>query len=62
MTPEKLQAKLNQVGSDIMLLRDPNSGVNRVIWFGTEALPTTGLGGQLRQGLQQAGIPYWVVH
>jgi hypothetical protein len=61
MTPEKLQEKLHQVGSDVMLLNYPKSGVNKVIWFGTEELPTTGLGGQLRDALQQAGIPYWVV-
>lgn len=62
MTPEQLQRKLEQVASDLMLLRDRQSGVRRVIWFGTEELPTTGLGGQLRQALQQSGIPYWVVN
>jgi hypothetical protein len=61
MTAEKLQAKLHQVGSDILLLNDPKRAVRRVIWFGTEPLPTSGLGGQLLQALQQAGIPYWFV-
>jgi len=61
MTREQLQRKLEQVASDLLLLRDRNSGVRRVVWFGTEELPTTGLGGQLRQALQEAGIPYWVV-
>jgi hypothetical protein len=61
VTPEKLQHKLEQVGSDILLLKDPNSGVKKVIWFGTEELPTTGLGGQLRKALEEAGIEYRVI-
>lgn len=61
MTQDQLQRKLEQVASDLMLIRDPRSGVNRVIWFGTEPLPTTGLGNQLREALQGAGIQYWVV-
>jgi hypothetical protein len=61
MTLEKLQDKLHQVGSDIMLLKDPRSGVKKVIWFGTEELPTSGLGGQLRTALEQAGIEYRVI-
>lgn len=60
MTREKLSQKLDQVAADFALLKtDPI--VKRVIWFGTEELPTTGLGGQLLQALQGAGIPYWVV-
>jgi RHS repeat-associated protein len=60
MTQEKLSKKLEQVGSDFTLMKvDPR--VRKVIWFGTEELPTTGLGGQLREALKKAGIPYWVV-
>ena len=60
MTAEQLSRKLGQVGSDFALLKT-DSGVNRVIWFGTEPLPTTGLGAQLREALQKCNIPYWVV-
>jgi hypothetical protein len=60
MTQEQLSRKLDQVGSDIAILAEDNE-VNQVIWFGTEELPTTGLGAQLREALQQANIPYWVV-
>ncbi len=61
VTHEKLQDKLAQVGSDIILLKDPNSGVKKVIWFGTEKLPKSGLGGQLRTALEKAGIEYRVI-
>jgi RHS repeat-associated protein len=60
MTHDQLSRKLEQVGSDFALLKtDPR--VKRIVWFGTEELPTTGLGGQLRQALKDSGIPYWVV-
>jgi hypothetical protein len=60
MSPEQLSRKLDQAASDYTLLRtDPS--VQRVVWFGTEELPKTGLGGELRKALEQAGIPYWVV-
>jgi hypothetical protein len=59
MTREKLAQKLDQVSADWELVASKRLG--RVIWFGTEPLPTTGLGGQLRAALEQAGIPYWVV-
>ncbi|MES2793028.1 MAG: RHS repeat-associated core domain-containing protein, partial [Planctomycetota bacterium] len=62
ITAEKLQAKLHQVGSDILLLRNPRSGVKKVIWFGTEELPTSGPAAQLRTALQQAGIKYEVIN
>ena len=53
MTQEQLARKLDQVGSDIALLKtDPR--VKRIVWFGTEELPATGLGGQLRQALNNA--------
>jgi len=61
MTQEQLSRKLDQVGSDFALLKT-NPDVKRIVWFGTEPLPTTGLGGQLREALQKAGIPYWVVN
>jgi hypothetical protein len=61
MSYEKYQHKLQQLGSDIMLLADPNSGVDHVIWFGTEPLPTTGLAGHLRQALLDSGIPYYFI-
>lgn len=60
MTQEQLSRKLDQVGSDFALLKK-NKDVKRIVWFGTEPLPTTGLGGQLREALQNAGIEYWVV-
>ena len=60
MTEEQLSRKLDQVACNFAIVRT-NPDVNRVIWFGTEELPTTGLGGQLRQALQRAGISYWVV-
>jgi hypothetical protein len=58
--PDELYRKLDQVASDFALL-NTNETVKRIIWFGTEELPVSGLGGQLRQALQKAGIPYWVV-
>lgn len=61
MTQEQLSRKLDQVGSDLALLKT-NPDVKRIVWFGTEPLPTTGLGGQLREALQKVGIPYWVVN
>jgi hypothetical protein len=61
MTLKQLSRKLHQVGSDFALLKT-NPDVKRIVWFGTEPLPTTGLGGQLREALQKAGIPYWVVN
>jgi hypothetical protein len=60
MTQQQLSRKLEQVGSDWALLRtDPT--VQRIVWFGTDPLPTTGLGAQIREALEQAGIQYWVV-
>lgn len=61
MTQEQLSRKLDQVGSDFALLQQKNGPVKRIIWFGTEPLPATGLGGQLREALEKAGIKYWVV-
>ena len=60
MTQEQLSRKLNQVGSDWTLMQT-NRSVNRVVWFGTEELPASGLGAQLRQALEKAEIPYRVV-
>jgi hypothetical protein len=60
MTEEQLSRKLDQVAADLALLKT-HPDVKKIIWLGTEELPTTGLGGQLRRALQQAGIPYWVV-
>jgi hypothetical protein len=60
LTEEQLSRKLDQVASDFALTKT-NPDVKRIVWFGTEELPTTGLGGQLRRALQQAGISYWVV-
>jgi hypothetical protein len=60
MTQEQLSRKLDQAGSDFTLLKT-SPDIKRIIWFGTEELPKTGLGGQLREALQNAGIPYWVV-
>lgn len=60
MTQDQLSRKLDQVGSDLALLRE-NRVVKRIVWFGTEELPTSGLGNRLREALQQSGIEYWVV-
>jgi hypothetical protein len=60
MTQAQLSRKLDQVAADMALL-ETNPGVQRIVWFGTEPLPTTGLGAQLAEALKQAGIPYWVV-
>jgi RHS repeat-associated protein len=60
MTQQQLSRKLDQAASDYTLIRTDRN-VNRVVWFGTEELPKTGLGGQLRVALQAAGIEYWVV-
>lgn len=71
MTDAQLARKLDQVGSDYALLALGRQGksaapdqipVRKVIWFGTEELPTTGLGAQLRTALKQAGISYYVVN
>ena len=60
MTHEQLSRKLDQVASDFALLKT-NPRIKRIIWFGTEPLPTTGLGAQLREALKMAGIEYWVI-
>jgi RHS repeat-associated protein len=60
MTQEQLQRKLDQIGSDFALLKtDPT--VKKIVWFGTEPLPTTGLGGEIRTALEKAGIEYQVI-
>jgi len=60
MTDEQLSRKLDQVGADFALLR-ANSEIKRIVWFGTEELPTTGLGARLRDALKSSGIDYWVI-
>jgi hypothetical protein len=60
MTQEQLSRKLDQAASDFALLKT-NPDVQRIVWFGTEDLPPTGFGGQLREALRKAGIEYWVV-
>jgi hypothetical protein len=60
MTQAQLSRKLDQVAGDMVLL-ETNPGVQRIVWFGTEPLPTTGLGAQLAEALRRVGIPYWVV-
>jgi RHS repeat-associated protein len=60
MTLAQLTRKLDEATKDGLLLRfDPD--VKRAIWFGTEPLPYTGFGGQLRDALEREGIEYWVV-
>lgn len=69
MTDAQLSRKLDQAGADYALLQMGKKGqfvrgqdaVNRVIWFGTEELPKSGLGAQLRAALEEAGIQYYVV-
>jgi hypothetical protein len=60
MSQDKLSQKLSQAASDLTLMQT-NRSVKQVVWFGTEDLPRTGLGAQLREALSKAGIPYWVV-
>jgi hypothetical protein len=56
---KKYNQKISQVGAD-MALREEGL-IDRAIWFGTEPLPTGGLGGALRIALEEAGIEYWHV-
>jgi hypothetical protein len=64
MTIDQLKRKLGQVGSDFDLLHGdpskPDQHVSNVVWIGDHPLPDTGLGGQLKKALEQAGIPYMV--
>jgi hypothetical protein len=48
-------------GAGGMMMKAEGTPVRRVIWFGTEALPTTGKGAELLEALKGAGIPYWVI-
>ena len=64
ITMEKLQFKLAQAGADVALRAEGAAGLNpirKIIWFGTEELPTSGLGRQLREALERADIQYYVV-
>jgi hypothetical protein len=60
MGQAKLSKKIEQVGSDWTLLRE-NKKVKKIIWVGSEPLPTSGLGAKLAKALSDAGIPYWHV-
>jgi hypothetical protein len=60
MTVDQLTRYLDEATKDGILLRE-HPDIKRAIWFGTEPLPYTGLGGQLRDALEQQGIEYWVV-
>ncbi len=62
MTLYQLTRKLEQVAKDLQLLRNANGPVRRIIWFGSEALPTTGWRGQLAEALREANIPYYVIN
>jgi hypothetical protein len=59
MTFDKYTFKLNQLGADLALRAEGKVG--RIVWFGTELLPSTGYGGALRAALEQAGVEYWHV-
>jgi len=63
MDDEKRTFKLAQIRKDWQLLQDGQQGgpVKRVIWFGSEPLPDTGFGGQVKQALKDANIPYYQV-
>jgi len=61
ITLEQLSRKLDQAAADFAILKDYPDVVKRIVWFGTEPLPTTGLGNQLRTALQDMGIQYYVV-
>lgn len=60
ISKKNLNRKLAQVAKDVEL-QATNPEVGRVVWIGTEPLPTTGPASQLRRALEDAGIPYWVV-
>ncbi|MFN0197435.1 MAG: hypothetical protein ACKVT0_11880 [Planctomycetaceae bacterium] len=60
MNHDQLSRKLNQVGSDFALSKTEKA-IKKIIWFGTEELPTSGIGARLREALHQSGIAYWVV-
>jgi hypothetical protein len=59
MSQAQLSRKLKQAGQDFDLIK--RGGIKGAVWYGTEPLPTTGLGGQLAKALQDAHIPYRVV-
>jgi RHS repeat-associated protein len=59
MARNKFAHKMDQAAADFALKL--GGQLDRVIWFGTEPLPTTGLGGQLARALKAAGIEYWWV-
>lgn len=63
LAPDALKAKIDfkvaQVGKDFQLRADGT--IQNVVWYGTEALPTTGEGARLARALQQANIQYQVV-
>jgi len=56
----KLRHKLDQATADY-ILRQRNPRVKQIVWFGTQPLPATGLGGERAAYLRQLEIPYWVV-
>ncbi|MGC4863161.1 SpvB/TcaC N-terminal domain-containing protein [Micromonospora sp. DT41] len=56
---EKVDFKVAQVGKDVQLRADRK--IQQAVWYGTEALPTSGEGNRLRQALIDAGIQYQVV-
>jgi hypothetical protein len=59
MSIEQYTRKIGQVTADLALVKEGK--VDRVIWFGTNLLPTVGLGGELIKVLEQSGIEYWHV-
>jgi RHS repeat-associated protein len=56
LTQEELSFKLKQVAKDITLLE--SGAITKAIWYATEAIPSEGLGGQLRRALDEAVIKY----
>jgi len=62
MTWGKFNQKMTQIAADKAILNTPDSPVKRVIWFGTQPLPSTGYGGVIGAELRAAGIPYYVVN
>ena len=55
----KVDFKVAQVGKDLQLRAEGK--IQQAVWYGTEALPTTGEGNRLRQALIDANIQYQVV-
>lgn len=59
VSDEKIRLKIEQVSKDFELIQ--RGQVSAARWIGDHPLPDTGMAGQLKKALEQAGIPYEVV-